>query len=117
MSIHCFSAPKQSISSAVFLIGLATLFALDWFWPGILVLVGLTALLEAGLRRWLPDPDDIPLRVDNPEGAPPPAQRVVPARCPSCGAATPETVQSAQGQTKVVCSYCGSQLLSTADVT
>lgn len=109
-----FTAQKQSISGAVFLIGLATLFAFDWFWPGILVLLGVTGLVEAGLRRWLPEPDDIPLRVENPEG-PPPARLLYPARCSSCGAAAPESVASPSGNTQLVCTYCGSRLQPVAE--
>jgi hypothetical protein len=70
MTRHAFTAPKESITATVFLIGLATLFALNWLWPGILVLAGVTVLLEWALRRWLADPEEIPLRVENPEGKP-----------------------------------------------
>jgi hypothetical protein len=67
---NAFTAPKQSITATVFLIGLGTLFAFNWFWPGILVLAAVTALLEWAMRRWLADPEDIPLRVEHPEGEP-----------------------------------------------
>ncbi|MBX2999431.1 MAG: hypothetical protein KF893_13025 [Caldilineaceae bacterium] len=68
MMHHAFAAPKESITATAFLIGLVTLFAVNWLWPGILVLVGVTVLLELALRRWLADPEEIPLRVENPEG-------------------------------------------------
>src|SRR5690554_5533742 len=98
MTEQRFAAPRESISSAIFLIGLAALFYFDWFWPGILVLVGVTGVAEALLRQWLPDPEEIPLKVENPEGKPPSAPPLrIPARCPSCGAATAETVQAADG--------------------
>lgn len=63
-----FTAPKQSITATIFLIGLATLFAFNWLWPGILALIAATLLIEWAMRRWLADPEDIPLRVENPEG-------------------------------------------------
>lgn len=36
----------EGVQGGLFLIGLALLFFSGWFWPGILVLVGLTALFE-----------------------------------------------------------------------
>jgi hypothetical protein len=38
------------ISGGVFLIGLALIAWMNWWWPGILVLVGVMAILGAGLR-------------------------------------------------------------------
>jgi Double zinc ribbon len=43
------------VSGGVFLIGLALLFAFNWWWPGILVLLGLTSLIggmAAGKSFW-----------------------------------------------------------------
>jgi hypothetical protein len=68
MMHHAFTAPKESVTATIFLLGLATLFALNWLWPGILVLAGVTLLLQVAMRRWLADPEEIPLRVENPEG-------------------------------------------------
>ncbi len=34
-----------AISAAVFIIGLAILLIYDWFWPGILILIGLMVLI------------------------------------------------------------------------
>jgi uncharacterized membrane protein len=39
-------ARAGQITGGVFLIGLGLLFALGWFWPGILYLIGTTALVE-----------------------------------------------------------------------
>lgn len=47
----CFGPPGSgvglwgSISGAVFLIGLAMLWYFDWFWPGILILIALMAII------------------------------------------------------------------------
>jgi hypothetical protein len=67
MMHHSFTAPKESVTATIFLLGLATLFALNWLWPGVLVLAGVTLLLQVAMRRWLADPEEIPLRVENPE--------------------------------------------------
>jgi hypothetical protein len=44
----------RSIHGALWLIGLAILAWQDWWWPGILVLLALSILLEALLRRSTP---------------------------------------------------------------
>ncbi len=36
----------DTISGGVFLIGLGVLFLLDWFWPGILILVGVSSFIN-----------------------------------------------------------------------
>ena len=83
------AAPRQGLTGAVLMIGLAILFATNWIWPGILVLVGVTSLVGAYINRSQPDEDDIPLQVDHPlEDAPALAVRFAP-QCASCGAATP----------------------------
>ena len=49
---HRASDPARwgGIAGGLFLIGLALIAWLNWWWPGILVLVGLTAILGAVLR-------------------------------------------------------------------
>ncbi|MCY3899968.1 MAG: hypothetical protein OXF86_15435 [Caldilineaceae bacterium] len=106
-----FAAPRQGLTGAVFMIGLAILFATDWIWPGILVLVGVTSLVGAYLGHSEPDDDDIPLRVDKPlEDEPSPPVRYA-AQCASCGAATPrELLESSHSELNAVCGFCGSPL-------
>ena len=106
-----FTAPRQGLTGAIFMIGLAVLFATDWIWPGILVLVGVTSLVGAYLGRSEPGPDDIPLRVDRPlEGEQPAAVRYA-AQCASCGAATPrELREGTSSELNAACGFCGSPL-------
>ena len=104
------SAPRQGVTGAVFMIGLAILFATDWFWPGILVLVGLTSLVGAYVERSTPDDDDIPLRVDNPDEETPQPVRYA-SQCASCGATTPPELQEGTTTRQAAfCSFCGTQL-------
>jgi hypothetical protein len=107
-----FTAPRQGLTGAVFMIGLAILFATDWIWPGILVLLGVTSLVGAYVGRTEPDPDDIPLRVDRPLGnEQPPTIRYSP-QCASCGATTPQALQEGtSSQPDAVCDFCGTPLV------
>ena len=106
-----FGAARQGLTGAIFMIGLAVLFATDWIWPGILVLVGITSLVGAYMGRSEPGPDDIPLRVDQPLEE----EQVVAARyaaqCASCGAVTPQELREGSStEVDAVCSFCGSPL-------
>lgn len=106
-----FTAPRQGLTGAIFMIGLAILFATDWIWPGILVLVGVTSLVGAYLGRSEPDDDDIPLRVDKPLEDEPRRFVRYAAQCASCGAATPrELLEGSQPESNAVCGFCGSRL-------
>lgn len=106
-----FTAPRHGLIPAVFMIGLAILFATDWIWPGILVLVGVTSLLGACFRHTEPDPDDIPLRVDTPLGDEPLQTVQYAPQCASCGAATPPNLQDGTStEPMAVCGFCGSPL-------
>lgn len=40
----------DTIGGGIFLIGLGILFMLDWFWPGILALIGVVAFINQGLK-------------------------------------------------------------------
>jgi hypothetical protein len=40
----------DSIGGGVFLIGLGVLFLLNWFWPGILLLIGIVALVNQSIK-------------------------------------------------------------------
>ena len=40
----------DTIGGGIFLIGLGILFLTDWFWPGILALIGVVALVNQTLR-------------------------------------------------------------------
>lgn len=111
MKTSKFAVPRQGLTGAVFMIGLAILFATDWIWPGILVLVGVTSLLGAYLGRSEPGPDEIPLRVDKPLENEQEAAARYAAQCASCGAATPrELHEGKHHELDAVCGFCGSPL-------
>lgn len=107
------TGPWRGIHGAVWLLGLAALAATGWWWPGILVLVALSVLAEAGLST-IPGATttlEAQQHVDEQSVASlahDPAR--LPTRCEACGA----PVEPAQAQwTSAVtarCSYCGANL-------
>lgn len=111
MKTKKFTAPRQGLTGAVFMIGLAILFATDWIWPGILVLVGVTSLLGAYLGHSDSDDEDVPLRVDSPLEDEPRALVRYAAQCASCGATTPkDLIEGTAAELNAVCGFCGTPL-------
>ena len=107
----------KQVQSAVWLVGLAILAWQGWWWPGILVLVAISGLTQALIRR----------QVDKEEAAAAAkakaqaqqeseaarrikAASLLPPVCPSCGApVTPENVHWS-GPDKASCAYCDATL-------
>ncbi|GAB4497200.1 MAG: hypothetical protein OHK0052_08390 [Anaerolineales bacterium] len=116
-------APWNQIHTAIWLIGIAILAWRGWWWPGILVLVALSVLLEGFVRARYPQQPEEDVAVSTPSVNPvtsaeppmPPAPPTTetekptsryPARCPSCGA--PVKVPTAQPAGE--CTYCGAHI-------
>ena len=98
--------PWQSVQLAIWLVGLAILFSFDWIWPGILVLVAISALYQAAIQRLVPEAveqekpeaETLPQVQPTVEAKPAPAQPIVdmkpalveypiyrlPSECPKC---------------------------------
>ncbi len=114
--------PWRSVHGAVWMIGLAILFWQGWFWPGILVLVGVSALLEAVMQVAIPGaaatgapslgraPTSEPAVVAPPEADLHQRMDLLPATCPGCGA--PVRAQNVHwtGPRSAECVYCGVQM-------
>jgi len=47
----------NEIQGGVWLIGLAALFYFDIFWPGILILIGLSSIVEGVAKMYITKPD------------------------------------------------------------
>jgi hypothetical protein len=119
--------PSRRIHAVVWLLGLAILAWTGRWWPGILVLVAISILLEAAINRGtrVEIEDNQPANLEKkPETAfvpPPPAEMAPPAAdrphsewlplsCPKCGAPTRAGDVQWIGDTAASCPYCGSNL-------
>lgn len=113
--------PWREIQGALWLIGLAILFWQNWFWPGILFLMAISALFEAAVRLWIkpqltkPANPESESTIIGEEAGPPaaPAAIKLPSRCPNCGApvGADSVVWSADRQ-HATCPYCKTNLVS-----
>lgn len=95
--------PWAKIQSAVWLIGLAILFWQGWLFPGILVLVAISGLLQAGLHLYLKRREETATLEATRE-------LHLPDTCPQCGGPiSPFTVQW-NGPSTATCPYCHSNI-------
>jgi hypothetical protein len=116
--------PWRNLHAAVWLIGLAILAWQGWWWPGILVLVGISLIIEAILMRYAPQAFEMPERpqpAQPPPPAPPapaaPAPQVsehplerLPSMCAKCGGPIRGHEVKWTGPQSADCPYCGANI-------
>jgi hypothetical protein len=119
--------PWRSLHAAVWLIGLAILFWTNWWWPGILVLVAISGIIEALIKRYIPSAVETEEPALSPSSPPvtsappptaipqPPATRehrleLLPSICPGCGGPIRGHEVRWTGAQSADCPYCGVNL-------
>ena len=121
--------PWRSVHAVIWLIGLAILAWTDGWWPGILLLIGLSIVLEAALRRYAPHSlEDIaqasaeaveekspPSPLPAAPQAPAVPDRVgrdewLPTTCPKCGGPTRGIEVRWTSPSSADCPFCGANL-------
>jgi hypothetical protein len=115
--------PWRNLHGAVWLIGLAILAWRGWWWPGILVLVALSMVLEALLMMVAPQAFEkeaqpaSPPPVALPPAPLPPAPQglehrleLLPSVCPNCGGPIRGHEVKWTGAQSADCPYCGANL-------
>lgn len=99
----------EKVQSAIWLIGLAILFWQGWIFPGILVLVAISALSQAALTVYVNRTATVQAQQETRE-------RHLPEHCPNCGGPiSPATVQW-RGPMTAVCPFCASTIKATPQV-
>ncbi len=111
--------PWRNLHGAVWLIGLAILAWQGWWWPGILVLVAISMLLEGALMAMAPrafvDETAAPQPLAPVAAAAPAAPlehrlELLPANCPNCGGPLHGKDVKWTGPQSADCPYCGANL-------
>jgi predicted RNA-binding Zn-ribbon protein involved in translation (DUF1610 family) len=102
------------------LIGLVILAVKGWWWPGILVLVAISMLLEAALMQTAPQAfeDELEAEPQSPAvtaSIPTPVTpehraENLPTACPNCGGPIRRHEVKWTGQQSADCPYCGANL-------
>ncbi|MCB0158715.1 MAG: hypothetical protein KDD83_11340 [Caldilineaceae bacterium] len=94
------------IQGAIWLIGLAILAWQGWWWPGILVLVAISGLTEAGLK-WYAN------KQQHAQTVAAVRRTAVPATCPNCGSPITADTVKWTSETTAACPYCGTVVTAT----
>lgn len=115
--------PWRSLHVVIWVLGLYILFSRGWFFPGILVLIAISALYEGLLARFAPHAfaevtsgDTVIQPVDKTAQAntPTPVQEhrleLLPQVCPSCNAPIRGHEVKWTGLQSANCPYCGTNL-------
>jgi hypothetical protein len=107
---------------ALWMIGLAVLAWQGWWWPGILILIGISTILESALTQPAPFEEGRPLKASAPA---PPAQPapfypvptvtvhpvdLLPSSCAQCGGPIRGHEVKWSGPKSAACPYCGSNI-------
>jgi hypothetical protein len=119
---------QKSLQTGIWLIGLGILWMTGYWWPGILILVVISVLLETAVKRGDQGDNDEGkpemVEEEKPEVAPAPPPRVetvvppaevhkgewLPLSCPKCGAPTRAAEVRWTGDASAACPFCGSNL-------
>lgn len=118
------TGPWRKVHGAIWLIGLAILALKGWWWPGILVLVALSALTEALIMKIAPDAvvtatrggdgstatQSMPTSTPQPAAAPIHQADLLPTTCPRCGGPTRGHEVKWTGERSADCPFCGANL-------
>ena len=105
--------PWRSLHGAVWLLGLAVLATQGWWWPGILVLIAVSGVVEAFLLQLAPPARPVPAPSTQVNAVPPPRGHrleLLPASCPQCGASARGPDVRWTGPQSAECGYCASNL-------
>ncbi len=121
--------PWRSLQVVIWLIGLYILASRGWWWPGILILVAISALYEGFLQRFAPSAfeEQAPVEAPKPivETTPEPSRSMpsipaqehridlLPQACPSCNGPIRGHEVKWTGPQSANCPYCGTNLPMT----
>jgi hypothetical protein len=99
--------PWQRIQAAVWLLGIAILALFDWWWPGILVVVAISGLVQGGLQLYLSRKAEEKQLAER-------RANWLPSLCPACGGPLSVATVNWTGPNTADCPYCQANLKPAA---
>lgn len=102
--------PWQRIQGAIWLLGLALIAWQDWWWPGILVLVAISGLTQAGIQLYLNRQQEQRQSVDRGAQLEREQAEWLPDVCPKCGGPLSVATVKWTSPTTADCPYCKANL-------
>jgi hypothetical protein len=107
-------ASWKQIQTAVWLIGLAILAWRDWWWPGILVLLAISGLVQAGIQMYLSKQSKTLQEASEAIDLAKQRGEWLPSICPTCGAPLSVSTVRWTSPATADCPYCKANLKKTA---
>jgi hypothetical protein len=107
-------ASWKQIQSAIWLIGLAILAWKGWWWPGILVLMAVSGLVQAGIQLYLSRQSQTQQEISQAKDLDKERGEWLPSICPACGAPLSVSTVNWTGPATADCPYCKANLKKTA---
>jgi hypothetical protein len=99
--------PWQRIQAAVWLLGIAILALFDWWWPGILVVVAISGLVQGGLQLYLSRKAEEKQLAER-------RANWLTSLCPACGGPLSVATVNWTGPNTADCPYCQANLKPAA---
>jgi len=106
-------ATWKQIQSAIWLIGLAILAWQNWWWPGILVLLAISGLVQAGIQMYLSRQSETQQEASQAKDLAKERGEWLPSICPTCGAPLSVSTVHWTGPATADCPYCKANLKKT----
>jgi hypothetical protein len=103
----------KQIQTAVWLIGLAILAWQDWWWPGILVLLAISGLVQASIQMYISNQGKTQQEVSEANNLAKERAEWLPSICPNCGAPLSVSTVNWTGVATADCPYCKANLKKT----
>jgi hypothetical protein len=102
--------PWQRIQGAVWLLGLAIIAWQGWWWPGILVLVAISGLIQAGIQFYISHQEQEKHKEDQTAELERERADWLPDVCPNCGGPLSVSTVKWTGPSTADCPYCKANL-------
>ena len=99
--------PWQRIQTAIWLLGIAILAWMDWWWPGILVLVAISGLAQGAMQIYFS-------RKSQEEQLARERAIWLPSLCPNCGGPISVSTVNWTGPDTADCPYCKANIKRSA---
>jgi hypothetical protein len=95
--------PWRRIQAAIWLLGIAILALFDWWWPGILVVIAISGLVQGGIQLY------VSRKAEEKQLAERRAEWL-PSLCPGCGGPLSVSTVNWTGPNTADCPYCKANL-------
>ncbi len=102
--------PWSRIQGAIWLLGLALLAWQDWWWPGILVLVAISGLVQALLQWYFSRKKEEAVKQEETVQLDQERAAWLPSVCPNCGGPISVSTVRWTGNHTADCPYCNANL-------